>query len=249
MMTKIFKNKAVAMVLVAALIFAVCATLFVACGDKFNGDDIAVTSIALSKSELSLEVGGEHTLTATVSPDNATDKTVTWTSSNAVIATVQNGKVTAVAEGSATITAKAGDKTAACAVTVTAASDGLAGKTFVLEKVEGTYEGEEMSEEEAEAYFNMNKGTTYEFGTDGTFTQTVVSQAPGMPNIVAEGTYTLDGTTLTFVPTSMTFNGEPSDVSSFPYPRTVTFDGTNIVITSGNGQDTTVHMVFKASEE
>ncbi len=248
MMTKIFKNKAVAMVLVAALILAVCATLFVACGDKSNGDDIAVTSIALSKSELSLEVGGEHTLTATVSPDNATDKTVTWTSSNAAIATVQNGKVTAVAEGSATITAKAGDKTAACAVTVTAASDGLAGKTFVLDKVEGTVDGKEMSEEEAEAYFNVNKGISFEFGTDGTFAEKVVSQMAGMHNMVVEGTYTLDGTTVTFVLTSGTRDGEPIDVSSMS-STTATFDGTYLVTISNNGQDTIAYLYYKASEE
>ena len=52
-------------------------------------------------------------------PDNATNKTVIWSSSNASVASVDaNGTVTAVAEGSATITAKAGDKSATCTVTV-----------------------------------------------------------------------------------------------------------------------------------
>ena len=59
-------------------------------------------------------------LTATVSPDNATDKTVTWSSSEDAVATVENGKVTAIKEGEATITAKVGDKTAECKVTVSA---------------------------------------------------------------------------------------------------------------------------------
>ena len=63
--------------------------------------------------------GDTQTLTATVKPDNATDKTVTWSTSSASIATVDNnGKVTAVKEGTATITAKAGDKSATCKVTV-----------------------------------------------------------------------------------------------------------------------------------
>ena len=66
-----------------------------------------------------LNTGETLTLTATVKPDNATDKTVTWSSSNSSVATVDaNGKVTAVAQGTAIVTAKAGDKTATCTVIV-----------------------------------------------------------------------------------------------------------------------------------
>ena len=80
---------------------------------------IPVTSVSLNKTSLALTEQETFQLSATVSPDNATDKTVTWSTANAAIATVsENGLVTAVAEGSATITAKAGDKTATCAVTV-----------------------------------------------------------------------------------------------------------------------------------
>lgn len=57
-------------------------------------------------------------MTATVLPENATDKTVTWETSNTEVATVANGVVTAVAKGEATITAKAGEKSATCKVTV-----------------------------------------------------------------------------------------------------------------------------------
>ena len=80
---------------------------------------IPVESITLNKTELSLVKGATETLTATVSPENATDKTVTWESSDEAVATVKDGVVTAVAAGNATITAKAGEKTATCAVTVT----------------------------------------------------------------------------------------------------------------------------------
>ena len=80
---------------------------------------VAVTSVAVSPKTLNLEVGQTGTLTATVKPDNATNKTVTWTTSDAKVATVDNnGVVTAVGKGTATITAAADGKTAACTVTV-----------------------------------------------------------------------------------------------------------------------------------
>ena len=87
------------------------------------------------KPELGLVVGeADVTLTVIVLPEDATDKTVTWTSSNPAVATVDdNGRVHAVVPGEATITATAGDNTATCAVKVTAKpSDGLlAGKFSV----------------------------------------------------------------------------------------------------------------------
>lgn len=80
---------------------------------------ISVESITLNKTQLSLVKGATETLAATVLPTTATDKAVTWKSSDTAVATVENGVVTAVAAGNATITAKAGEKTATCAVTVT----------------------------------------------------------------------------------------------------------------------------------
>lgn len=82
----------------------------------------SVTGITLDKSSLSLEVGDGYTLTATVSPENAYDKTLSWTSSNIDVATVNfNGEVSAIAGGSATITATTKDgsgKQASCSVSV-----------------------------------------------------------------------------------------------------------------------------------
>lgn len=77
-------------------------------------------NITLDKTQLSFTVGESFTLTATVTPDNATDKTVTWTTSDANIATVdENGNVTAVGAGTATITATTvNGLTAECTVTV-----------------------------------------------------------------------------------------------------------------------------------
>ena len=80
---------------------------------------IPVSSITLDKTELNLMTGENARLSATVNPDNATDKTVTWTSSDPKVVTVKDGAVTAVAAGFATIAVQAGDKTATCTVTVT----------------------------------------------------------------------------------------------------------------------------------
>lgn len=80
---------------------------------------VAVESVTLDQATAELTVGGEDlTLTATVNPENATDKTVTWTSSDETVATVSGGVVTAVGVGETTITATAGDKSATCTVTV-----------------------------------------------------------------------------------------------------------------------------------
>ncbi len=81
---------------------------------------VPVTGVSLNKTALTLTAGASETLTATVSPSNATNKNVTWTTSNSSIATVSNGTVSAVGAGTATITVTTvdGGKTATCAVTV-----------------------------------------------------------------------------------------------------------------------------------
>ena len=75
-------------------------------------------AISLNKTSVALVAGSTETLTATVEPSDTTDE-VTWESSDTSVATVADGVVTAVAEGTATITAKAGEKSASCKVTVT----------------------------------------------------------------------------------------------------------------------------------
>lgn len=91
---------------------------------EYEGSDdvILVTSITINNSSLTMQTGQSEVLTATVKPDNATDKSVSWSSDMKSVATVDNnGKVTAKAAGTATITCKANDGSgvkATCAVTV-----------------------------------------------------------------------------------------------------------------------------------
>ena len=109
---------------------------------------VPVESVSLDKTELSLEVGGEETLTATVAPTNATNKNVTWESSNTSVATVDaSGLVTAVSAGTATITVTTVDqsKTATCEVTVAAATVPVTGVT--------------LSQNEAHLYYNRTPNT------------------------------------------------------------------------------------------
>ena len=93
-------------------------TVHVGSGD--GPAEIAVTAVTVDETA-AMYVGEDKTLTATVTPANATDKTVTWSSDNESVATVDaaTGKVTAVAEGTANITATSGNgKSDSCAVTV-----------------------------------------------------------------------------------------------------------------------------------
>lgn len=104
-------------VLAAATAVLAACFAFAACGD------IAVESVTVDKASVSLAEGGSYTLTASVAPDDATEKIVTWTTGNDKVATVDGGKVTAVGEGSTTVTATAGGKSATCTVTVYASED------------------------------------------------------------------------------------------------------------------------------
>ena len=81
---------------------------------------IEVADIELNKTEMALVEGESEVLTATVKPSDATDKTLTWSSSDKSVATVEEGKVTANKTGEAVITVKAGNIEKTCKVTVSA---------------------------------------------------------------------------------------------------------------------------------
>ena len=90
------------------------------------GTDVPVTGVTITGGQRELEVGDSCTFTATVSPSNATNKSVTWTTSDPSVATVSSsGTVTAVGEGTATITVTTADggRTAFVTLTVTGQAD------------------------------------------------------------------------------------------------------------------------------
>lgn len=102
---------------------ATCSVTVNKATDTAPDDTVAVTSVMLNKSTLTLNIGGEETLMATVKPDNATNKTVSWQSDKPEVASVVSGKVTAIAEGTAIITATADGKSDTCTVTVNKATE------------------------------------------------------------------------------------------------------------------------------
>ncbi|MBR4444650.1 MAG: Ig-like domain-containing protein [Solobacterium sp.] len=106
-------------------------------------EPVYVSSVTLNKKELTLKAGKSETLTATVLPENAEDKSVTWTSSDAAIASVDsNGKVTAQKSGTAVITVKTNDGgyTAECKVTVITPVTGVSLNKNTLALLEGETE-------------------------------------------------------------------------------------------------------------
>lgn len=111
-----FLLKGLASVFALAVMFGT-----VSCSDDDEKEGtIAVSAVAVNPTTAAVKPGTTVTLSATVTPEDATDKTITWSSSDEKVATVDGGKVTGVAEGTATITAttKSGDKTATCTVTL-----------------------------------------------------------------------------------------------------------------------------------
>lgn len=105
-------------------------------GYNSGGSTVSVTGVTLDKNSATIAVNGTVELTPTVSPNNATNKAVTWSSSNTSIATVSNGVVTGKAAGNATITVTTmdGSYTATCTVTVkTLSSISVSGQTTAFE--------------------------------------------------------------------------------------------------------------------
>ena len=92
----------------------------VAALENQQGTTVRVTGVSLNNNTLTLNVGNTSTLTATVTPSNATNKAVTWSTNNNAVASVDNGVITAISNGTAiiTVTTIDGNYSASCTVTV-----------------------------------------------------------------------------------------------------------------------------------
>ena len=144
------------------------------CEVTISAKKVNVESVTLSETTLDKKVGADAvTLKATVAPDDATDPTVTWKSSDVSVATVdENGKVTFVGGGTATITATAtngtadtsDDKEATCAVTVTA---GIAYLTYTWNSGTSTLSGPTTAY--ATEYTKVINSSTNVTWSDGTY--------------------------------------------------------------------------------
>ena len=114
-------SKSIKRILMGAALFMLFTGLFTGCPQKIKDKKISVDGISLDKNELTINVGESSKLSAAISPANANNKKITWTSDKPEIAEVdQNGNVTGKAEGNAviTVTTEDGGETANCNVTV-----------------------------------------------------------------------------------------------------------------------------------
>lgn len=104
---------------------------------------VPVTGVSLDKATMSLTAGSTGTLTATITPENATNKNLTWTSDNEAVVAVSDGVVSAVAAGTAniTVTTADGGKTATCVVTVTRRSSSSSRPSYPITTPDKTENG------------------------------------------------------------------------------------------------------------
>ena len=181
-----------------------------------------VTGVKLNTETLELFTGNIATLTATVEPDNATKKNVTWSSDNANVATVDNGKVTAVGAGKTTITVTTedGGKTATCTVTVTDKTYAISADTTAL-NFGSAYTG--YAQPAAQTVTVKNTGNQ----------QVTVTLPAANDFIITAGTGFTDGSAAIKPGETATFTVQPkTGLSVGTYSDTITVSGSeNVIVT------------------
>jgi len=232
------KNKLGIIVLAAIIGFSMTALSLTGC--SHGGDDggsggttVSVTGVTLNKSNITLNVGDTETLTATVAPNSATKKTVTWSTNDEEVVTVTNGVVTAVAAGSATITVTTADggKTAKCSVDVDDPSLLPLNGTITINpataaintELTAAYSGTEIvsfqwKKDGSKVGINSNKYTPKEAGS---YTVTVILAGYNSKTSNAVTvTSSAQGTALTITTTSL-----PSGTTGIAYSQTLAATG------------------------
>lgn len=255
------KRKLLTVILLAFVttLMLACAVIFTACGNNETPDDghnteqggenpdddepgtdpdddkdIAVTAVSLNKTSLTLEVGESYTLVVNVSPSNATDKSITWSSTNSSVAAISGGKVTAKSEGTTTITAEAyNGKTATCTVTVNEpASEVIEVTSVSLNKTSLTLE---IGESETLTATVLPSNATDKSVTWTSFAQSIATVANGKVTAIGSGTATI---------TATTSNGKTATCTvtvTNPYADfSFTLSGNGYALTGYSGMDTEV---------
>lgn len=193
---------------------------------------VKVDSVTLNNSSLTLTVDETATLTATVTPENATNKEIKWESNNQSIATVdENGTVTAVGEGTATITATADGVKAECTVTVNKAKPTVTG--VVINGVQDNGLVEKNGTLTMSATVNMSDNTTnnnvkWSSGNNGVAT---IDETSGVVTFVGTGS-------VTFTAKAAADESKTASVTINVYEVTITgnttlTEGTNTTLTVG----------------
>ena len=178
-----------------------------------------IESVTLSDTSLSIEYKSTQALTASYSPSESLDKTITWSSDNTDVATVDSsGNVKAVSLGSAVITAEIGGKKATCDVTVTRAS--IANTYMSLESSEYPYTGSPIK---ATVNYVWKDGGKLNPDTDYTLSFKNNVNA-GTATVTAKGKGNYTGTT------SSTYTITPRNLSraSIAYPGAPTYTGSQL---------------------
>lgn len=212
-----------------------------------GSSQVLVTSISLNKNSLSLAAGASETLTATVSPNNATNKSLSWVSSNANVAVVsQSGKVTAAGAGTCTVSAYSTDgsnKYASCSVTVTGGGASVTGVTLNKASIVlGTGETETLT---ATVIPSQAANKSVVWSSEDPLTATVSSS--GVVTAVKVGTtnvtvMTVDGNKTASCSVTVTANGsmsiENTTVKSIATSASAKFTQASSLTVAGTVEDT-----------